>query len=163
MFQFRATSFRLSTAPLVFTHVVQTEISDLHSLANQIFSYLDDFHFEERQCFEGSNFHSGCLLKLFLVFEIVSVMLQNVYFDRLNVYRLCKLYMQVICFCICICLCFSLKLNKLHGRFPQTYIIPGRYPASVLHLNIVLFLGDKFLSLYQKIQWFLSQKSVSAR
>lgn len=54
VFQFRAMSFRLS---LVFTKVVQTEISHLHSLANQIYSYLDDFRFEERQYFEGSKFH----------------------------------------------------------------------------------------------------------
>jgi hypothetical protein len=43
-----------------------------------------------------------------------SVMLQNVCFDKLNVFCLCKkLDMHVICFCICICLRFSLKINKL--------------------------------------------------
>jgi hypothetical protein len=54
-----------------------------------------------------------------LPFEIVlgvwnfSVMLQNVCFDKLNIFRLCKLYMHVICFCICI---FSLKINKLQKK-----------------------------------------------
>ena len=59
------------------------------------------------------------ICKKWLPFEIVlgvwnfSVMLQNVCFNKLNVFHLCKLYMYVICFCICICLCFSLKINKL--------------------------------------------------
>ena len=43
-------------------------------------------------------------------------MLQNVCFDKLNVFRLCTLYIHVICFCICICLCFSLKINKLQKK-----------------------------------------------
>lgn len=55
-----------------------------------------------------------------------------------------------------------LKAQAFTVDFPLTYIIHGRYSASVLHLNLVLSLGDKFLSLYQKIQCFLSQKSVSA-
>jgi hypothetical protein len=45
-----------------------------------------------------------------------SVMLPNVCFDQLNVFRLCKCYMHVICFCICICLCLSLKINKLQKK-----------------------------------------------
>jgi hypothetical protein len=57
-----------------------------------------------------------------LPFEIVlgvwnfSVLLQNVCFDELNVYRLWKLYIHVICVGICICLCFSLKINKLQKK-----------------------------------------------
>ena len=55
------------------------------------------------------------ICKKWLPFKIVlgvwnfSVMLQNVCFDQLNVFRLCKLYIHVICFCICICLFFKNK------------------------------------------------------
>lgn len=84
----------------------QRYLTGLHSLANQIYSYLDDFRFEERQYFEGSNFHA---------------------------------------------------------RFPPNLYNSWTIFASVLHLNLVLSLCDKFLSLHQKIQCFLSQKSVSAR
>jgi hypothetical protein len=86
------------------------------------------------------------ICKKWLPFEIVlgvwnfSVVLQNVCFDKLNVFRLCTLYIHVICFClctlyihvicfclctlyihvicfcICICLWFSLKINKLHKK-----------------------------------------------
>ena len=59
------------------------------------------------------------ICKKWLPFETVldvwnfNVMLQNVCFDKLIIFRLCKLYIHVICFCICICLCFSLKINKV--------------------------------------------------
>ena len=70
------------------------------------------------------------ICKKWLPFEIVlgvlnfSVLLQNVCFDELNVYRLCKLYIHVICVCICICLCFSLKINKLQKKIQNTKKMP---------------------------------------
>ena len=42
VYQFRALLFGLSTAPLVFTKVMQAAIAHLHSQAIQIHSYMDD-------------------------------------------------------------------------------------------------------------------------
>jgi hypothetical protein len=42
VYQFRALLFGLSTAPLVFTKVMQAAIAHLHSQAIQIHSYMDN-------------------------------------------------------------------------------------------------------------------------
>ena len=81
-------------------------------------------------------------------------MLQNVCFDKLNVFRLCKLYMHVICLCICICLCFSSKINKLQKKkVLQKQIEKQGFAFFPITMTVSLLENQKYV-MDQNVQYF---------
>lgn len=124
IFQFRALPFGLSTAPLVFTKIMQAALAHLHSLAIQIHSYLDDSLIKEI-----------CPIKLKCQTETVI-----------------KFFLS---------LGFLISWKKSEITPSQDFIFLGEHYLT--NLGLVLPPEEKFLALCQKIQFFLSQESVSAR